>query len=439
MLSRGLPTAVLFAVLLAGCGGGSAGAPAALPTASAAPKGNAVATASLTIKFPQGFHTARIPGKTGTSSAARRPAYVNATVNKYLDVWVVDNGSATHVIDSSGGTNISVVGGGSQTLSIPLYSTSQNQIVAYERDQPYNNSGKLLALGETDLGGITAGSAPQVALTMQMNAQYIGVMSDPDDLNADATIGPKFASHSSVCTSGNSGSLYFFAADPTGGFVDAAGAGGVSLPTVTGWSADAGGTGNTFAQGAGVAAASSVTYTTVAGGLTVRLTASNPAYALVSAVLSTNGTYPGLQAIYVNGNDYWFTQNLYGAASTVSNSLDVIASCNVAQIQNVNAGSVSIPSGLDSATSAPASGGSFPVVVLNGYTYYAFSFTDNRVGFGIAKYDINGNYITYTEFDGDRYIGFITNDTVGLSVTFNGQYEEASLGSGVTVPWSSLP
>lgn len=431
MLSRGLPTAVLFAVLLAGCGGGGSAASPVSPvtTASAAPKGSPIATASLTLKLPAGFHTARIPAKTGTSSTARRPAYVNATTGKYLDVWVVNGGAATHVIDSSGGSNVSVVGGGSQTLSIPLYSTSQNQIVAYERDQPYNNPGNLLAIGETDFGGITAGSAPQVALTMQMNAQYIGVMSDPDDLHTDATVGPKFASYNSVCSTGNSGSLYFFAADPTGGFVDAAGAGGVSLPTVTGWSADAGGTGNTFGQGAGVAAASSVTFNNVAGGVTVRLTASNPAYTLVSGTLATNGAYPGLQAIYVFGYDYWLTQSLYSAPSTITNSLDVVASCNVPQVEFLNVATVAIPSGLKY---PPASPSSFPVILLNGATYWPFSYIDNRFSIGLTKYDINNNFISTQEVVGDRYISSISIDNIGDTVTFN-------LQSGpVTIPWSQF-
>lgn len=69
-----------FAAILAGCGGGGSGstptAPKVAASATSAPTGAPLATANLTIKFPSGFHKAKI-GKAAAAKAKRAPAYVN--------------------------------------------------------------------------------------------------------------------------------------------------------------------------------------------------------------------------------------------------------------------------------------------------------------------------------------------------------------------------
>lgn len=334
MIRRGL-TALTGSALLAGCGGGGSAPSAPLPlattgaiTGGASQSRTPVATASLTLKFPAGFHTAKSSAIARTSaSASRKPAYVNSNP-KYLDVWVLANGTATHVVDSSGGSNVIATPDGSQTFSIPLYSYNTNQIVAYESDQQDGAFGNLLSLGEADLGSFSPGSAPQIALTMLMFAQYIGIMSDPNNGNFDATVNPSF--NAPGCSVSTAGPYYFFTADADMGFVDAAGAGGVSSPLVSGWTADPGGTGNSISQASGVNGGYNVVFNSTSGGVTIRLTAPNLAFAIASNVFNNGGSlYPGVYALYnasnydASFNSQLYTQ-LYLAGPTVSAAIDVV-------------------------------------------------------------------------------------------------------------------
>jgi hypothetical protein len=407
---------------LAGCGGGGAApAPHANVTSSTPAAATPVATGTLTIKFPAGFHIAKHPAGAKTG---RQPAYVNSN-SYYLDVWVFGGSSPQHVVDTtSSAANVVASADGTQTLSIPLFSTANSQIVAYEQSNRFGKGGNLLAIGEADIGAIAAGSSPAINLTMLMNAQYIGVMNNPDDANGDATSGKLYSNQSSMCGVGyGTGSLYFFTADATGGFVDVAGVGGTTLPTLTSAKSDV--AGNTYTVAPGVGGAFSATFNNLSGGVTVGLQSNNPAYAVVSNL----GSYPGIAAFLSNYVDPGTYGNIYGMPQSVSNTIDILPNCPT--ILTLNGGLVSVPGGLDEATLAPAQYTAFPVLYYNGFTYWPFSFTDNRTSFGVAKYDSSFNYVTYVEFPGDRYISSAT--VGGGYVTFYGQ------SGNVQIPLGSLP
>lgn len=332
--------AIAALAILAGCGGGGGGSvpkPASSPTAVAGSSNGRtpVATATLKVKFSAAFQTAKRAGSAATKAPAkaaagttRKPAYVNSNAN-YLDVWVVGGGTAVHVVDSSvGGSNIAATADGSQTFSIPLYSYNNNQIVAFEADAPDGSFGHLLAVGEADLATFAPGTAPQIGLTMLMNAQYIGIMSDPNNGNGDAQVGSPFLlPNSNICTSeDSSGSLYLFAADAGTGFVNLAGAGGTAQPAVTSWTSDTTAPSNTFAQGNGLGAAYTMTANNLNGGVTLRVSAPNPAYALALDAANAGSTYPGAQFLRINGFDSYFNNyisNAVGAGATVSTTIDV--------------------------------------------------------------------------------------------------------------------
>ncbi|MFC0515141.1 Hint domain-containing homing endonuclease [Mucilaginibacter angelicae] len=74
-----------------------------------------------------------------------------------------------------------------------------------------------------------------------------------------------------------------------------------------------------------------------------------------------------------------------------------------------------------------------PVVNWLGYTFWAFSYIDNRNSFGIAGYDSNGNVVAQWEKPGSRYLYKITIDEIAKSVTFWGQANQT-----VVMTWDEL-
>ena len=64
-----------------------------------------------------------------------------------------------------------------------------------------------------------------------------------------------------------------------------------------------------------------------------------------------------------------------------------------------------------------------PALAIGSFTYYPFSYVDNRVSFGIVSYDGKGNPVEVVEVPGARYIYKITKDGSGDngSVSFWGQ------------------
>lgn len=96
-----------------------------------------------------------------------------------------------------------------------------------------------------------------------------------------------------------------------------------------------------------------------------------------------------------------------------------------------------VPSGLKvTCTQGPGTGASAttcPVVQWGGYTYWALSYVDNRVGMAIVAYDAAGKVVAKREKTGARYVYAITSDAAGRTVTFAGQSD-----AKITMKWSEL-
>ena len=74
-----------------------------------------------------------------------------------------------------------------------------------------------------------------------------------------------------------------------------------------------------------------------------------------------------------------------------------------------------------------------PVVEWKGYTFWAFSYTDNRLGLGIVTYDSMGKVVAMHEKTGSRYVYAITVNPSDKTVTFAGQAD-----ARVSSKWSEL-
>jgi hypothetical protein len=74
-----------------------------------------------------------------------------------------------------------------------------------------------------------------------------------------------------------------------------------------------------------------------------------------------------------------------------------------------------------------------PVLKWGGYTYWAFSYMDNRVGMGIVAYDATGKVVAQWEKAGARYVYAITVDPIGRRVTFAGQSD-----AKIAMAWTEL-
>lgn len=62
-----------------------------------------------------------------------------------------------------------------------------------------------------------------------------------------------------------------------------------------------------------------------------------------------------------------------------------------------------------------------PVIKWNGYTYWAYSFIDNRYAMSIVAYDASGKMVKRVDKNGARYVWKITIDEAGQKVTLWGQ------------------
>jgi hypothetical protein len=62
-----------------------------------------------------------------------------------------------------------------------------------------------------------------------------------------------------------------------------------------------------------------------------------------------------------------------------------------------------------------------PALAIGSFTYYPFSYIDNRVSFGVVSYDGKGNMVREVEVKGARYVFKITKDESSQSVSFWGQ------------------
>ncbi|MCP3168228.1 tectonin domain-containing protein [Myxococcus qinghaiensis] len=96
-----------------------------------------------------------------------------------------------------------------------------------------------------------------------------------------------------------------------------------------------------------------------------------------------------------------------------------------------------IPPGMKvTCTQGPGTGAAAatcPVIKWKGYTFWAYSYTDNRVSMGIVAYDALGRMVAQWEKPGARYVYGITVSTLDKTVTFAGQTD-----SKITMKWSDL-
>ena len=96
-----------------------------------------------------------------------------------------------------------------------------------------------------------------------------------------------------------------------------------------------------------------------------------------------------------------------------------------------------VPSGMKvTCTPGPATGAmspSCPVLQWNGYTYWAYSYGDNRNSLGIVAYDSAGKVAAQWEKTGVRYVYAISVDSTAKTVTFAGQADKK-----VSLSWAEL-
>jgi hypothetical protein len=326
-IARGIAALTGCAALLAGCGAGGSTPAAAHATSTAgtpasAPTGVPIATASLTIKFPATFHTARKASavtRTSAASKTRSPAYVNPTSGNQLDIYV--NG-----VDETPGLTVNPESaGGAQSVTLPLYSSSAQQIVAVETESGASTYPPTpLAIGEADLaaGAFVPGDVTAIGLTMVMNAVGAGITSDPTG-GSDATIDTSLQNPypDTVCDGfpGNGSTLYFFSYDMELGFVSSAGL-GVTVPTPSGFANEPG----TYPLDSlgppngsvGLNTGFVISYQSGSGGVILSALFSNPAAVVKQDAVNQGGVYPGIDALYNNGTLYYAIQSIGSAAVT---------------------------------------------------------------------------------------------------------------------------
>ena len=90
-----------------------------------------------------------------------------------------------------------------------------------------------------------------------------------------------------------------------------------------------------------------------------------------------------------------------------------------------------IPQGFHSPFTFAPSGA--PVIQWNGYTYWAYSYADNRMSMAIVAYDAKGQIVKQWEKPGARYLTSITVDSAQKTVTLIGQANQTTVLS-----WSEL-
>ncbi len=308
-LSRAGAAALTAAIVLAGCGGGGGSSAAPPSNAQSAPTTitkvappaaagrTSYGTAKLTLALPKalrGSTTANVVraiphGKATTASTGRHAQFVDPSPapgvgvcqGNVIDIYV--DGSLIPAIDGQGEQPDSLCVqssiDGTQTVNVPLFSSSNNEVVVVEWD-PYVSS--ILALGETNYGNFSPGSAVNLTVTMQENAQYIGVT----DLSFN---GPQLMTggtwYDLVGSCPGTSQFTAFTADFNGVFIPVAGYGGTSNPVLTGTSDNGGTSRLTQSSAAGVYV---VSWDSNCDGVEASATAPNPVYSIYGDVTNTN-------------------------------------------------------------------------------------------------------------------------------------------------------
>lgn len=206
--------------LAAGCGGGgSNAAPAPLSAPQSVPSAATVTQGTLTIVFPPTFQRASAAGTTRAAATRRAPAYVNPLAGNRIDIYV--DGTLQYNLDgvtSSDSATVAATADGTQTLSIPLYSTATNDIAIVEWDATKSN---VLAVGENSSTTFNPGTAPVISVSLSMNVQNIAIANTA--AGTLATLLPAYSTGVKLigCASlpATNNTFYLFAADALGGLV----------------------------------------------------------------------------------------------------------------------------------------------------------------------------------------------------------------------------
>jgi hypothetical protein len=211
-----------------------------------------------------------------------------------------------------------------QTIVLPLYSMSNNVIVAAEFDGTHTN---LLAIGEANVGTFIAGSANNVSLTMQMNAQTLGIVDQPAESAPTAmnTANNGFGLNIFPCAfgSGSPAQVGVYTVDFNGAFVPVGGYGGTGFATVTGASDNVGLSSLSSPQSA-FPGLYTITFDASCDSIMLTGTSPNPAYAIYNDVQGTSSTYytysQGLSNTTTNGPNQgiWNLYNSYNPTNSFS-------------------------------------------------------------------------------------------------------------------------
>jgi hypothetical protein len=345
-------TFALAGVALAACGGGGtspvttprASATAAATLAPSAANRTAIGTSKLVLVFPK-----TVTGKSGKAlravpaAANRSPQYINPSpapssqiyAGNVLDIYV--DGTLVPNIDGSEPTMqhslvlVSPATDGTQTVTLPIYSTNHDSVVVVERD--YNGSASL-AIGDAEASGqISPGGSVNLTLTMQMNAVSIGLVQFPGLNGAALLDGSNYLGY----TCPNVGQQFgLFTADAEGVLVPVSGYGGTGNAPVATFAHPGGGT--TKVASSVIGGLYNLVWDGGCNGVEVDATVQNPANAIYSDVTSnyTNyyNAYFGLASYPAGPNQGIF--NLYYtndsntvklgsfASPTVSNSIVIV-------------------------------------------------------------------------------------------------------------------
>ncbi|RKG80456.1 hypothetical protein [Corallococcus terminator] len=74
-----------------------------------------------------------------------------------------------------------------------------------------------------------------------------------------------------------------------------------------------------------------------------------------------------------------------------------------------------------------------PVLLFNGFTYWAYSYSDNRLGMAVIAFDDAGNQAKRWDLTGARYVWQISTDAATRRVTFTGQASRT-----ISTSWDEL-
>ncbi len=366
-LLAGLGIAAISLTACGGGGGGGATPNVSHPQATKFPIGTGgtpasmsarqtVGTVSLTLTLPKVLTAktgtqairAKVPAtalsaltrrgaaskaRTTTSALRKGPQYVNPACGEcenLLDIYV--DGSLISNLDGQAGPYDSMyvqyTSDGTQNITLPLYSTGTNDIVAVEWDGQQDDY--VLAMGETWVGGFTAGTAVSGTLTMLQNTAFIGIVDsylEQAQVLTSAPAQPFYGDAGSCGSSGPQNSGFgLYSADALGSFVPVAGYGGTSSPVVTSEVPDNGGT--TKAGQSSISGLYFLSWDNNCDGVTVNATTTNPAYAITTDVVGpyqyTRG-YPGYSCWHSSQHNYTCSDD--GPFDSYGNGTDAYGNC----------------------------------------------------------------------------------------------------------------